>query len=186
MFCTKCGSKIEYGQRFCTKCGATVIEDNDEPFPANLDTQKNINIKSLNLYIISALIMLLCGILLLNKTFNIDVFGMAEKFSIFELIEGSIKISQSIAKIITIGLYGITVIFMAVMTLSKHDKTKSAKILPLITACLTILLLIAALIIGMKEAGDWDATFELSTNGILVLLGSCINAFILIKALIKK
>lgn len=94
MFCTKCGSKIPDNQTFCTKCGAKLEKDFQVSERGYIDeiignkplselSGQNCVIKDL----ISIVLMIICLICALTKTFKIDILWASDGITIFEMIE---------------------------------------------------------------------------------------------------
>mgnify|MGYP002647620510 CR=1 FL=1 len=94
MFCTKCGSKMPDNQTFCTKCGAKLEKDFQVSERGYIDeiirnkplselSGQNCVIKDL----ISIVLMIICLICALTKTFKIDILWASDGITIFEMIE---------------------------------------------------------------------------------------------------
>lgn len=191
MFCTKCGNEMKEGQLFCTKCGAKSVNVQNEKKTDSFNFANTLNNntcisnadKILGMYMISIGLILLGGIMILTKTFQIESFGMVQRANIFELIDEK---NASLIRFIAIAIYAVTAVFMLIPAIAKRKIKKYNAIIPLITVIVTILLFIAVISIGNNEVDEWGADFGLSTNGIIGMICSAANAIILLRILITS
>lgn len=180
MFCTKCGSRMPDDQTFCTKCGAK-LENNFQVserryadkavrnYPAPELKGQNSIIKGL----ISIVLMIVCLICTLTKTFKIDLLWASEGITIFEMTE------WSALKPILIVIYICSILIFAVSFIKKYANKKVPLIIALGTVSITILLFIIVFCMALSKASDYGADIAFTFSGILLILGSIINLILL-------
>ena len=176
---------MKEGQLFCTKCGAKSVNVQNEKKTDSFNFANTLNNnacisnadKILGMYMISIGLILLGGIMILTKTFQIESFGMIQRANIFELLDEK---NASLIRFIAIAIYAVTAVFMLIPAIAKREIKKYNAIIPLITVIVTILLFIAVISIGNNEVDEWGADFGLSTNGIIGMICSAANAIILL------